>query len=264
MEGATQPKLAAQFTAAMAWWRDAGVDLDFADAPTHWLAPEEEAPAADLAGGLAAAGLVPARPAVPAPEPRVPIGGPRETWPQDLAGFTAWWLAEPALDDGMVKDRVPPRGPAGADLMVVIAHPERDDADAPDGPALLSGPEGRLLDAMLGAMGIAPDRVYRAAVLPRHTPLADWPALAADGIGAVLTHHIALVAPKRLIVFGNSVLPLVTHDSAQSAKVLQSFNHEGHTIPLLGAYELGAMLGRPKSKAAFWQRWLDWTGTAIA
>lgn len=256
MEAATQPKLVAQFTAALAWWRDAGVDLDFADAPTRWLVPDGESPAA--------AALAAAPPAAPTPEPRAPIGGPRDAWPQDLAGFAAWWLAEPALDNGMVKDRVPPHGPAGADLMVVIPHPEQGDANAPEGPALLSGPEGRLLDAMLGAMGIAPDQVYRAAALPRHTPLADWAALAAGGIGDVLAHHIALVAPKRLIVFGNNVLPLLRHNPAQTAKVSWSFNHEGRTIPLLGAYELGVTLGRPSSKAAFWQRWLDWTGTAIA
>lgn len=268
MDASTQPKLAAQFTAAMAWWRDAGVDLDFADTPTRWLAaPDDSAePGAGFAQSATASA---AKAAAAAPEPRAMIGGPREGWPQDLESFAAWWLSEPALDDGAVRERVPPRGAAGAELMVVVPQPEIGDAEsgdagAPDGPALLSGPEGRLLDAIITAMGLSSDQVYRAAVLPRHTPLADWPALSAAGIGAVLCHHIALVAPKRLIVLGNSILPLVGHDPAQTAKVLQSFNHEGRTIPLLGAFELGAMLGRPKWKAAFWQRWLDWTGTGIA
>ena len=253
----------------MAWWRDAGVDLDFADTPTRWLTPDDDSPgtAPSDVVGLAA---TPASRTAAAPGQRPAIGGPRREWPQDLASFTAWWLSEPALDDGVIRGRVAPRGPAGAELMIVVPQPEVTDApeatdgDAPRGATLLSGPEGRLLDAIVGAMGLAPDQVYRAAVLPRHTPLADWPTLASAGIGDLLTHHIALVAPRRLILFGTNILPLLGHDPAQSAKVLQSFNHEGRTIPLLGAFELGAMLGRPTWKAAFWQRWLDWTGTAIA
>ena len=275
MEAATQPKLGTQFTAAMAWWRDAGVDLDFADAPTRWLAEDDalsgSGPSA-VAGPPAVAGLppLPAARAATVPDQRPAIGGPRAGWPQDLAGFTTWWLSEPALDDGAVRGRVAPRGPAEAELMIIVPQPEATDAaettgiEGPDGAALLSGPDGRLLDSILGAMGVAPDRVYYAAVLPRHTPLADWPALTAEGIGEVLAHHIALAAPKRLILFGTNILPLLGHDPAQNGNVLQTFNHEGCTIPLLGALELGAMLGRPKWKAAFWQRWLDWTGTTIA
>jgi DNA polymerase len=191
--------------------------------------------------------------AAPADTPAVPAID-RSHWPQDLTGFTAWWLSEPALDDGRASGRVPPRGPAGAGVMVIVPEPERGDADR-----LLSGPQGRLLDAMLAAMEIAPEQAYLASVLPRHMPMPDWAALAAKGLGAVLCHHVALVRPQRLIALGGNILPLLGHDPAQSPAVLREFNHEGLTIPLLTGKALVALLERPRWKAGLWQGWLDWT-----
>jgi DNA polymerase len=139
--------------------------------------------------------------------------------------------------------------------MLLVPFPEAEDRDR-----LLSGPHGKLAEAMLAAMGIAPEDAYLASVLTRHTPHPDWAALLRDGIGEVLVRHIALAAPRRLIVFDRNILPLLGHDPANSAQTLREFNHEGRTIPLLPAMDLGVMIDNPRRKASFWQRWLDWTG----
>lgn len=232
---------------ALDWWRAAGVDLDFSDVAKPWLAPPEPAQPAHA--------LRPTQPEAPSPEPEPQIGGDSSAWPADLARFAEWWLTEPSLDSGTVRGRVPPRGPAGAELMVVVGQPE-----AGDTADLLSGPEGRLLAAMLAAMRLAPDAVYFASALPRAMPVPDWAGLERRGLGAVLRHHVKLVAPRRLLVFGEGVLPLLGHDPAQSAQNSAAFYHEGQTIALLGARELGS-LARPAWKARFWRDWLDWTGT---
>ena len=138
--------------------------------------------------------------------------------------------------------------------MIIVPEPEPE-----DGEILLSGPLGRLLDAMLDAMGIAPDAVYVASALPRHMPMPDWPDLARQGIGQILRHHVNLVRPRRLIVFGGSILPLLGHDPAHSSAVLTHFNHENVSIPLLVARDLTARRERPRWKAGLWQGWLDWT-----
>lgn len=230
---------------AFDWWREAGVDLDLADEPRSWIsAPEavevEPSP-------------LPAPQARPKPIER--IGGDPAALPQSLDNFRAWWMAEPSLDGGMVHARVPPRGTGNAEVMALVPFPETEDSDR-----LLSGPHGKLLDAMLAAMGIAPDQAYRASVLTRHSPHPDWAALHAAGLGEVLARHIALAAPRRLIVFDGNILPLLGHDPANSAQTLREFNHEGRTIPLLPAMDLGVMIDNPRRKASFWQRWLDWTG----
>jgi DNA polymerase len=68
-----------------------------------------------------------------------------------------------------------------------------------------------------------------------------------------------LVAPRRIIVFGSNILPLLGHDLPKSPADLLKVNHEVAKSTLMVARELGALLGRASWKASFWQRWLEWT-----
>lgn len=251
MVNRAEPSLSDAVEGALDWWREAGVDCDFDDEPINWIAlppqPEQAPKPVQAAERRASARQ---------PETVAPPFGLAETatWPRDLESFTAWWLAEPALDEGRTQGRVPPRGQSGAELMIVVPEPEQEDRER-----LLSGPEGRLLDAMLPAMDIAAGAVYLASALPRHTPAADWESARDRKIGEVLRHHITLVAPKRLIVFGRNILPLIGHDPPQRSAVLRKFNHDGQDIPLLAARSLTALLERPRWKAELWSAWLEWT-----
>lgn len=239
--------LQADVAAALDWWREAGVDAVYSEEPRGWLAEPAEEVAAVAPDPRVAAVAAPV-----APEPT--IGGPRADWPQDLDSFRRWWLAEPSLDEGGLSPRIAPAGEAGAELMVVVAMPEEVDREG-----LLSGPHGRLLGAFLQAAGIAPGQVYRAAALPRHTPLADWAELGRRGMGKVLAHHVALARPKRLLVLGRVILPLCGHDPAQGAQQLHSFNHEGGRVPALYEAGLERLLGNWQLRARLWRRWLEWT-----
>jgi DNA polymerase len=237
--------------AALDWWRAAGVDCDYSDEPRDWL-PERAEPAV-AADAPPAPVQFETKAAQPVEMP--PVGGDAASWPQKFEDFPAWWLTEPSLDHGIVMQRVPPRGIANAALMVLVEHPEAEDRES-----LLSGTQGKLLTAMLRAFGIAEEQAYLASVLPRHTPLPDWTALHAAGLGKMLAHHVQLAAPQRLLVLGQHISPLLGHDPANSDGPLRSFNHEGRSIPLLVAPGLDDLIARPRRKAALWQRWLDWTG----
>ena len=238
-------------TAALDWWREAGVDCDFRDEPRDWLPPRDE-PAVAAAAQTSPTPFA-AKAAPVAEEP--PVGGDPALWPQRLEDFSGWWLSEPSLDHGIVMQRIAPRGSAGAALMMLVDYPEVSDRET-----LLSGRLGALLGAMLRAFGITDEQAYIASVLPRHTPLPDWAALKAAGLGKVLAHHIGLAAPQRLLVLGQHISPLLGHDPALSAATLPKFNHAGQTIPLLVAPSLEDLIARPRRKAALWQRWLEWTG----
>ncbi len=248
----SQQMLAGNIAAAMAWWRDAGVDCAFADEATAWITPPEPEPEPALGDDRPASA---AKLSAPPPPPRPRIGGDLAKLPQNLDAFRQWWLEEPSLDGGQVSRRIASRGVVGAPLMVLVEQPEEADTDQ-----LLSGKQGKLLSAILVAMGIEQDSVYQASVLVRHTPLPDIAALAEAGLGEITRHHLHLAAPQRLIVFGANILPLLGNDPAQSAQSLRSFNHEGGTIPLLAAHGLDAMV-RPTAKAAFWRKWLEWGQT---
>lgn len=250
-QSAAPGSLKAGIAAALDWWREAGVDHDYHDDPRNWLPAVVQPDGAAGAAELAPAWIAPKA----EPEPAPVVGGDPASWPQRLEDFSAWWLAEPSLDHGIVMERIAPRGPPGAAVMVLVDHPE-----ASDRTALLSGPEGKLLNAFLLAAGIAADSVYVASVLPRHTPLPDWTALIRAGLDKVTAQHVALVAPQRVILLGSHISPLLGHDPANSAESLRGFNHEGRTIPTLVAPGLTEMLARPRRKAVLWQRWLDWTG----
>jgi uracil-DNA glycosylase len=240
-------------TAALDWWRDAGVDHTFVDDPQDWLAQ-----ARDVPEKAAPAPMKPLRElaAARSDSPQIAKVADKSGWPQSLDAFSPWWLAEPALAPAGLR-RLPPIGPAAADLMVLVPMPSADDTDA-----LLSGRAGRLLDGILSASGIDRAQCYLASALPAHVPMPDWQAFNAAGLGDVLLHHIALAAPKRLLILGaSSISTLLGHDPTNLALSLRGINQESSPISALPAWDLEAMLARPALKAGFWSRWLEWTGT---
>lgn len=253
MAPAQNPSLAEAIAGALDWWREAGVDSAFSNEPVSWLAEAKAAPQAAAPEAIAPARAVPASPAPPSPPE--PDRFDSSAIPASLDAFRDWWMSEPSLAEGSPARRVPPRGAAGAELMVLVQEPEAEDRES-----LLSGPQGRLLDAMLAAFGLGAEQAYFASVLPRHLPGADWAALAGSGFGAAVARHVALVGPKRLIVFGQSILPLLSHDPPHGPADLRIFNHESVKVPMLACRSLAALLEQPRWKARVWQAWLELTG----
>jgi len=241
------------------------VDCVFDDAPRQWIVATQDAEPSVAAADPDSFPAVKPVAVAPAPAPPRPmIGGDRANWPSEFAAFGEWWLREPSLDGGQSRGRVPPRGAQAAPLMVLVPEPEAEDGDT-----LLSGPQGRLLAAMVSAMDLSVAQVYFASALARHTPMADWADLAAQGLGEVLRHHIALVRPQRLIAFGRHVPPLLTlpglasplsqNAPAQIVPISGFFSHDRMSVPLLVARDLGSLLERPIAKGNFWQHWLEFS-----
>ena len=260
----SQPELsiAREFEAALAWWHAAGVDCDYADDATAWLA---QAPASAPATGAEVArsrgsGMPPAReqsrelrahtdalsPA-PATLRRDLLG---ESPPQDLTAFRDWWMTAPGIDTARAFPRIAPRGNAGAALMVLVAQPEQGDSDR-----LLSGAQGRLLASILAATGVDDSAVYVASALPCHTPMADLGVLAAGGMAAVTAHHITLVRPDRIVAFGTGLAPML---GGTADHPLREINHAGGKTPVIVSETLDSLMEMPRLKARFWRRWTQW------
>nr|WP_166176254.1 hypothetical protein [Altererythrobacter segetis] len=248
MNTRSPPTLAEQLAAAHDWWREAGVDSQFADEPRNWLERPLEKPAE---APQAAAPVKLAAPTLP------PFGGPPPSWPQTLAEFAPWWIAGEQLDTGGSGPRLAPRGMAGAELMILVPMPEEADRDR-----LLSGQQGQLIANMLAAMGIAEDAAYLASALPRHARHPDWQALADRQLGEIVAHHVNLVAPKRLLVLGRAMLPLFGHDPAQAGANPRRIEVQGCGAPALASFGPEALLHTPRFRAGLWRGWLEWTGGA--
>lgn len=257
--------LVREFEAALAWWQAAGVTHEFADDATALLAAAPlDAPLTPQGGerGPPRAAAEPERrPAPrrplppPAPTPAAPVRRALlgESPPADLVAFRDWWRQAPELGSVRAFPRIAPSGPAGAALMVLVPQPEEGDRDR-----LLEGPQGRLLGAILAAIGLAESEVYIASALACHTPLADLGALAAGGMDAVTAHHVALVRPARLLAFGTGLAPML---GAPGEQALREINHAGGTVPVLVSETLDALMDMPRLKARFWRRWMEWSAT---
>lgn len=240
--------LAAMIDAAFDWWQDAGVDSELSDTPQAWLSSTRKAAAAKSA----------TKPAFTPPPPPPAMGGLARDWPQDLESFTQWWRETPALPFPQQR-RIAPSGPAQAALMVLIPMPEAD-----DGETLLSGRAGKLVDGLLGALGLGRDEIYLASALPVHVPMPDWAQLRGEGLGKLVAHHVALASPKRVLVLGRGgISTLMGHDLPNNAAALREFNHDGGCVPAVFAYDLAALMARPAHKAVLWNRLLDWTGNDL-
>ena len=261
----------ASLEAALGWWTEAGVDSTFHDEPTDWLAAAQDSksgPTQATAPSPTAPPELPKRPTdarerMAETANATAIGGNPAHWPQTLEDFAGWWLTESSLCPAPAAARVPPSGPVGAPLMVLVPTPEPGDSQA-----LLGGREGRLLDAILAAMGLSRETIYLASALPAPMAMPDWQALHAAGLGAVVMHHVALAMPQRLLVLGKTdISSLITHDPAKNAAILPSVNQERASVPvqlpLALDYALATLLAQPSLKRRVWLNWLEWTEAGL-
>ncbi|WP_295631507.1 hypothetical protein [Novosphingobium sp.] len=257
----------ASLEAALGWWADAGVDSTFHDEPADWLAAAGESKAAPAQATAPIPTTQPestrrptdARERMATSEAIAPIGGNPAHWPQRLEDFASWWLTEASLSPAPAAARVPSAGPAGAPLMVLVPMPEPGDSQV-----LLAGREGKLLDAILSAMGLARTEIYLASALPAAMAMPDWHALRDAGLGAVVMHHVALAMPQRLLVLGKTdISSLITHDPANNAAILPTVNQERASVPLVLDFALATLLAQPSLKRRIWMNWLEWTEAGL-
>jgi DNA polymerase len=162
-------------------------------------------------------------------------------------------MTEPTLAEGSLDRRVPPRGVAGAKLCILVPQPEPDDA-----AGLLTGGAGKLLTAMLQAMGVGVHEVYVASTLPAPMPMPEWSSLGARGLGDVTRHHLALAAPERVLAIGRAQLTLfdIAPEKVRDPLVLEC---GGKTLPLLAAPDFLQIARSAARRANLWHRWLEWT-----
>jgi hypothetical protein len=245
----TASTLAADYAAALDWWREAGVDLDYSDAPTAWLREPEAIAEPDPLPPPRTVPRVSAQPALDralAREPGAAIGGDQAHWPNDLTAFHEFWLTEPSLDPGSLSDRVAPVGEAGAEVLLLVGQPDEGDREA-----LLSGEQGALVTRILRAMGIDESRVYLASALPRPTPMPDWDELASRGLAALTCQHLKLAAPRRVITFGKGPSMLAARTRPEHPREI---NHTGRKVSV-NVSALDSLMHK-RLKARFWRRWL--------
>jgi uracil-DNA glycosylase len=214
---------------ALDWWVAAGVDVLVEDAPRDWMKP-------------------PARPApAPAPTPVASAGELPDTWD----AFAAWRAGPDAPDAGWRGAAIQASGPAHAKLMVLADCPDREDEPA---GALLSGAAGRLFDRMLAAIDLSRAEVHLAAVCAKRPVAGRMPPELEERLHECARHHVALVAPKRLLLIGNAASrAILAADVPRTRGLLHDFNHKGVTIGAVATFHPRLLLEQPAHKAGAWR-----------
>jgi uracil-DNA glycosylase len=227
------------------WWQLAGLETLVGDVPQNWLAPKPD-PVPDVARIEP-----PVKPRLPEPAPVAPAPLAPLAMPEDWAAFQAW-----LANDGDVPgtrwhpQRVLPAGLQGARLMVLALTPEMADHDA---GALFAGECGRLLDAMLRAIGLTRGDCYLASLALTRPPGGRIDSTDMAALTPLLWHHLRLAAPSKLLIFGSDLTQAVlgTDMGAMRAN-LRDVNQNGVKLSATATQHPLLLLDRPARKAAAW------------
>ena len=219
------------------WWRDAGVDTLVEDAPRNWLAR-------------------PAPSAAPAPAPAAKSQPPRASAPASLPGtldaLLAWMRESAEVPEARWgRTRVLPAGDPQSGLMILTDMPEPGDAEA---GILMAGELGALFDRMLAAIGRDRASIWLAPFATIRSPGGRVAPDAAKRLAEIALHHIALIAPKRLLIMGD--LPnraLIGPDWQTGRGSLQTINLGEGKVEVVATFHPRLLLQRPAYKAQAWK-----------
>lgn len=220
---------------ALEWWRDAGVDVLVEDMPRDWLAATK--PSSPLAA--------------PPPDRSIMApAAPALALPTTIAEFLAWRLSDAAPEAGWSGRRIAPSGPVDADLMVLVDCPERDDETA-----LMAGAVGRLFDRMLAAIGRSRADTHLSALCTARPAAGRMPREIEARLGEIAQHHVALVAPRCLLLMGNAASrAILTTDNPRMGESSQLLNHKsGKVTEVVASFHPRFLMERPAAKAEAWR-----------
>lgn len=213
---------------ALDWWHEAGVETLVEDAPRDWFA----VPTAAVA--IAA--------------PALPISA---ALPATFTEFLDWRCGDAAPEAAWRGVSIAASGPATAEIMILVDCPERDDES---GGILMSGQVGRLFDRMLASIGLDRSTVHLAAVCAKRPVAGRMPGEIEVRLAEIAQHHVALVAPKRLLLMGNAASRAVL--GAESVGLrgrLHGFNHKSGQTGVVASFHPRFLLEKPAAKAEAWK-----------
>lgn len=234
------------------WWADAGLIDAVSDDPFDWRSPV--APSAPVTAARDIAALQRTTLAHVAPAATTTSAEKPVALPDDLAAFDAW-LAESADLPGSdwSIQRVLPSGPAEAPLMLLADAPDPADIEA---GRLFSGAQGRLIDAMLAAIGLSRE-VCRIGSIALTRPIGGRLGGSdggsdTDRLTAIARRHIALAKPRALLLVGQQSAQLVAGEGVSPTSRQLEFNHDGVTVAAFAIHHPRLLLERPLLKRPVW------------
>jgi len=195
---------------ALDWWAEAGVDTLADDSPRNWLAAAPVVTESVLAAPVQA----------------------KAALPDTLADFRAFLLADAGIP-GPARGRVDASGDAASGIVLVVDMPEAEDRTSGN---LLSGEVGALFDRMLGAIKLGRDQVYLIPFSPVRATTGRLGDAELAKLTPLLLHHLALAAPRKLLLLGDAPAQALLHKpAAQARDTVHSIVIGGSNVPTVAS-----------------------------
>jgi len=209
---------------ALTWWEEAGVDVIVGEEPRDWLNSKAKGATAE------------------------PAAPPPDALPATVEGFQAWLLETDQIPFASSSaPRTAAAGDPAAGLMVMTDMPSAEGG-------LISGAAGGLFDRMLAAIGRGRDSIYLAPLSPIRIPTGTIADKDAARLAEIARHHIGLVAPRALLLFGDTCGKALVGSAVSGARARW---HEIQTgagpIKTLVTIRPEKLVDRPAFKKFVWE-----------
>lgn len=218
----------AEAASALRWWLESGADALIQEQPRNWLDAPAPVPAAASA------------PAEPAPAPK---GEP----PATLEAFRSWLST--AADAPLASKGARPIAPQGAEaaeIMLLAEPPGREEAAA---GSPIGGEAWELAQRMLAAIALKPEQAYLANLTCFYSPGAKLSPEQLSACGDAARRHVALAAPKRLLLFGDAPARALLGKPLLEAR---GHVHQVEGVRTVATFHPRFLLSRPSEKARAW------------
>jgi DNA polymerase len=216
----------AEARAALSWWLESGVDAAIQEEPRDWLrpAPARTAPAA------------------------VPVANVVEPSHDTLAELQQWLASSTQLPlASATARRILPHGPQNASVMLFSDAPAFEDLAAGQP---IGGEAWQLASRMLAAIGMSADDAYSASLSCFHTPGARMTDADRQACAGLARRHIALVEPKRLILFGDGPCMGLLGKRLVEAR---GHIHKVEGVRTIATFHPRHLIKRPLDKSLAWR-----------
>jgi DNA polymerase len=217
----------AEARSALRWWLDVGFDVAIQEQPRNWLKPAE--PKKAVAAEAAQPNLV-----LPSQE--------------TLTELLQWLASSVQLPlAGASARRVAPHGPEAAAIMLVSDAPSLEDAAAGQP---IGGEAWELTRRMLAAIGIPSEQAYSASLSYFHAPGAQMSGADREACAEIARRQIALVKPKRLLLFGDAPCVALLGKRLVQAR---GHVHKVDGVRAVATFHPRHLIKRPLDKSLAWQ-----------
>lgn len=232
------------------WWSLAGVDLHYNDEPASLLAetaPADKPPAPEP---VRIAALTESKPNFvnEAPSPH----NISEDFPVEHNDYIAWLSkSENLIEAQWSQNHVLPSGIIEPEIMIIVGMPEQGGLTE---NSLFSPKSQALLANMLKAIGCDSQKIYSASVSLGRSFDGRIAPEHHDIFKKRIIHHIGLVRPKKIIIFGDTPSHIFFNENLLTARKNKQFvNHTSSKTDAIATFHPRILIERPEFKADAWK-----------